>query len=389
MPFPSRGRTRAGSALGCALLSATLAIASAPPPAAAEDVDRIVLRVNDKIATLADYAARREARIEAIARAADTPAAERRKLVAEAGRSALREMFEELLVLSRAQQLHIEASPSEIDRAVENAKRRFGVTTDEEFERGLAESGGTMAQFRDRMAQNLIFNEVLQREIQPRVKIDDEDVARHWREHPEEFAIPERRKVEELVVREGSAGTPDERRALAVALRDLLVSGKSIAEAIAAKGAADAALVLDHGWIERGTLDAQLETTVWELGAGGVGGPIDARGGLHVLKLDEISPAKTKSLEEVRPQIMNQLQGELFEKKSAEYLDELSSKAYLVENVPPDAVGYRTAPAGERDPVRELMRGAAPKGEKAAPPPPAAAAKPSGSPQPPAQLWRK
>jgi parvulin-like peptidyl-prolyl isomerase len=380
-------RTASALSLLAALVPPLVLVA--PAPALAEEVDRIVLRVNDKIATLAQYVDRRDTRMAAVARAADLPADERRKLASEAGRSAMREIFEELLVLSRAQQMRLEASPAEIDRAVDNARRRFGVTTDEELAKGLAESGSSMAEFRARMAQNLLFNQVLQREIQPRIKIDDEDVARYWREHADEFNVAERRKVEELVVRESAAPTPEARRALAAALRDLLVEGKSIADAVAAKGAADSTLVLDHGWIERGTLDAQLETTVWELAAGGVGGPIEGRGGLHVLRLIEIQPAKVRPLDEVRPDITSKLQEARFESESAKYLDELAAKAYVVENLPPDAVGYRTASAGERDPVRELMRGERPKDEKA----PAAESQPEAAPSnpapPPAQLRRK
>lgn len=370
-----------------ALLFATALVPSLTlsAPAGAEEVNRIVLRVNDKIATLSQYTERRDARVEAVSRAADLPAEERRKLATEAGRSAMREIFEELLVLSRAQQMRLEPSPAEIDRAVDNARRRFGVATDEEFEKGLVESGSSVAEFRARMAQNLLFNEVLQREIQPRIKVDDEEVAAYWRSHPSEYNVAERRKVEEVVVRESAGATPEERRALAVALRDLLVEGKSIADAVAAKGAAETTLVLDHGWIERGTLDAQLETTVWELDAGGIGGPIDGRGGLHVLRLVEIDPAKVKPLDQVKPEILNKLQEGLFEKESARYLDELASKAYVVENLPPDAVGYRTASAGERDPVRELMRG--PREGEAKPP--AAESSPTTGDAPPAQMRRK
>jgi parvulin-like peptidyl-prolyl isomerase len=342
---------RTADRLAAALLAAALAA-----PAAGEEIARIVLRVNDRIATLADYAKRRDARLAAVARAGNLAAEERRQLAAEAGRSAMRELFEELLVLSRAEQLRLEASPAEIDRAVESARRRFGIESDEEFERGLVESGSSIGEFRARMAQNLLFNEVLQREIQPRIKLDEEEIARYWRERPDEFRTPERRKVEEVVVRDAT-GTPEERRALAVALRDRLVAGESIADALAAEGAGERALVLDHGWIERGTLDAALETVAWELAAGGVGGPIDGRGGLHVLRVVELEASRVRALDEVRTAIDAKLREGRFEQEAAEYLDELAAKAFVVEQLPPDAVGYRTVPAGERDPVRALLRG--------------------------------
>jgi parvulin-like peptidyl-prolyl isomerase len=356
-------------------LAACLLVVGTAGSLAAEEVDRIVLRVNDEIATLVDYNRRRDARIETIARAGEVSAEERRRLAAEAGRGAMREIFDELLVLSRASQLKLEASPDEIDRAVENARRRFGVATDEEFEQGLLQSGTTVAAFRARMARNILFNEVLQREIQPRITIDEEEIARYWREHSSEYNVAERRRVEEVVVRDTAPGSAEERRALASALRDLLVEGKSIAEAIAAKAAGESTLTLEHGWIERGALDAALETTVWELAAGGVGGPIDGRGGLHVLRVIEIAPASVRPLEQVREQIHAKLEEAAYEVKSVEFLEELAASAYLVENLPPDAVGYRTAATGRNDPVRELMRGQ---------PEPSDAATAPSEPEPPA-----
>jgi parvulin-like peptidyl-prolyl isomerase len=340
-------------------------------PAAGEEINRIVLRVNDRIATLREYEERRESRLAAISAAAELSVEERRRLAADAGRSTLRELFEELLVLSRAQQLRIEATPAKIDRAVDQARRRFGIETDEEFAYALASSGGTMAEFRERMARNILFSEVVQREVTPRVKVDDEEAARYWREHAEEFVVPERRQVEEAVVRDDTARSPAERAELARRIRDALIAGGTVAEAVRELDGESDVLVLDHEWIERGTLDPQLEAAVWELAAGGVAGPLPARGGLHVLHLLAVEPPSQQPLESVRPQILARLQEAQFDVKSREFLDELARAAYVVERLPEDAAGYRDVVSAERDPVRELLRGAAPEvAPDAAPEPP-------------------
>lgn len=332
----------------------TLAVVVAAP-AAAEEINRIVLRVNDKVATLRDYDERREARLAAVAAAADLSVEDRRRLAADAGRATLREIFEELLVLSRAQQLRIEATPAKIDRAVDQARRRFGIESDEEFAAALYQSGTTIDAFRGRMARSILLSEVIQREVSPRVQVEDEEAARYWREHPEEFRVPERRRVEEAVVRDDTGRSSEEIAAAARSIRDALIAGGTVAEAAA--GAGDDVLVLDHGWIERGTLDATLEAAVWELGAGGVAGPLPARGGLHVLHLREIQPSSQQPLEEVRPQILAGLQNVEFDRLSLEYLEELAQTAYIVERLPEEAIGYRDAVSPARDPLRDLLRG--------------------------------
>jgi parvulin-like peptidyl-prolyl isomerase len=335
---------------------AAVLLVSLAVPAAGEEINRIVLRVNDKIATLHDYVERRESRLAAIAAESSLSVDDRRKLSAEAGRTTMRELFEELLILSRAQQLRIEATPAKIDRAIDQARRRFGIESDEEFAAALAQSGGTMEAFRERMARNILFSEVVQKEVSPKVKVDDEEAARYWREHPEEFAVPEQRRVHEAVVREDSSLAAEARGALAVRLRDAVIAGRSVAEAMADAGAEGEVLVIDHEWIERGTLDAGLEAAVWELAVGGVAGPMPARGGLHVLHLLEIRPPSVRPLEQVREQILNRMQEQQFDRLSVEFLDELARNALIVERLPEDAVGYRAAEVGERDPVRALLR---------------------------------
>ena len=337
------------------LLGAALAL-----PAASEQVDRVVLRVNDRIATLDEYRARRDARVDAIAASTDLGADERHKLTADSGRATMKEIFDELLMLSRAQQLHLEATDDEIQRAVDSARKRFGIQSDEQFAQALAQSGTTLEEFRQRMANNILFNEVMQREVTPKVKVDDEEVARYWREHSKDFEVAEQRHVEEAVV-------PGESAPVAEQIRAAVAGGQTIALAVEKLGVKDKVLVLDHDWIERGTLDPSLEKIAWALADGEVSAPAAGRGGLHVLHLLGVRPASVKPLDTVREEITGRMRDEQFDRRSQELLDDLASQAYVVEHLPAEATGYRSAVVGDRDPVRALLRGGSSKGAKSAP----------------------
>lgn len=324
----------------------------------AEEINRVVLRVNGEIATLHDWTERRQGRVDQISQAEGLPITERRRLIAEAGRAAMKEIFEELLVLSRARQLRIEASPAQIERAAANARERFGITNEAEFERALAENGMTPASFRERMARTIVFNQVLDREVQSKVAVSDEEAARYWREHPDEFRVGEQRRVEEVIVLDGSPLAPAEREALARDLAARAAAGAGLADAVAAAGAPEGAVsgVVDLGWVERGALAAELDAAVFELPAPGTGGPVPGRGGLHVLRVIEIRPASVRPIEEVRERIVARLSSERFETETRDFLERQAASAYVVEDLPPDAVGYREAPSGAADPLLALMR---------------------------------
>lgn len=329
----------------------------AAPIVAAELVNDIVLRVNGEIATLAEYRDRRESRIEQISQASDLSLEDRRRLVAEAGRVTMREMYEEMLALSRAHQLRLTVTPAQVDQAIDAQQKRFGFETQRELEDALAQSGLTLAEFRRRTERSMLLNAVLEREVQSRIVVGDEEVARYWREHAEEFARPEQRQVEELVVRDDSGLGSAERSRLAASIAERAAAGEEMAAIAADAPEGAVAGPIEHGWVERGTLVDELDRVAWELPAGGASAPLDARGGLHVLRVVEIRPARTRPLEEVSDAIRSKLGQERFEKRAREFLDELGRTALVVENLPEDAVGYRDTTSAESDPLRDLLHG--------------------------------
>ncbi len=320
---------------------ASLGLAAALP--AAEPLNRVVLRVNGEIATLADYEARKQSRLASIGEAQGLSTEDRRKMAAGAGRATMREIFDELLVMSRAHQLRLGPTTGQIDAAVESTRKRMGLEDEAQFETALAQSGLTLAAFRERMEQNLAFNETMQREVQSKVKVEDDVLLRLYRDNAGRYQTAERRRVEELVVREDSGRSAEERRALAEELARAIGGGEAMSAAIARLGADAVAGPIDLGWVVAGELADVLDRAVWHLGAGQVSAPVEGRGGLHVLRVAEVEAAKTRPFEEVKEEIRAEEGQRGFEQAARDFLAELERTAYVVENVPEEAKGYRDA----------------------------------------------
>jgi peptidyl-prolyl cis-trans isomerase SurA len=153
-----------------ASLSLLLALSLAPA-LRAEVLNRIVLRVNDQIATLYDYERHREELTRDLARR-DQDADDRRRLLAQAGEMAYADLFRELLLQSRADQLGVEVSEAQVDAAVGNIKQNYNLKSDEEFQAALAQSGQTVQQLRAQLKNQLRIQEVRGREVSSRVKVD-------------------------------------------------------------------------------------------------------------------------------------------------------------------------------------------------------------------------
>jgi peptidyl-prolyl cis-trans isomerase SurA len=312
----------------------------------AETLNGVVLRVNDQIATLYDYQQRRQEAVREIsARVQDQ--AERRRLLSQAPEIVFRDLYEQLLLESRAEQLGIVITDREVDESIAGMRADYGLQTEEQFARALEQSGLTMAQVREQVRNNLRLQAVRAREIRPRVQVDEEDLRRYYRKNQEQFRQPEQIQVREVVVRDGSDTpdriiAPEERRRIAEAIRREVAAGKSLGEAADPYVQTGAVTnVVDFGWVTRGDLDPALESAAWDLQAGAVSVPVEGRGGLHLLQVTERRPSRIAEFSEVAEQIREREQNRVYREEVTKYMEELEKKSLIVANPPQEAAGFR------------------------------------------------
>ena len=357
------------SALRAAGLLALAAAAALP----ATEVNRVVLRVNDRIVTLYDYNQRLADRIEQISRSEEPPA-DKERLRAESPKFVLREFLDENLLLSRANQLEIAPSAEVLANAEQQARRNWGIQDDEQFREALRQTGLTAQDFRNRIRETIMYQEVLDRDVMSQIRVGEDELQRLYREAQEEFRVPVRLHLREVVVLDAGGKPAAEIESLARELRGRLDAGKSLDE-IAAEGVASGSTsaAIDLGWLESRELDPALAAAVEGLVAGGFSEPVRARGGWHLAQLVEREEAHVRPFEEVRDALRNRERMKRYQSRLEGYMSDLESKAYIVANAPPEAQGFRReraqVPVG--DPLEQLRTGDAPAPAAPTPAPPA------------------
>ena len=120
----------------------------------------------------------------------------------------MRDMFEELLVLSRADQLEITVTANEVTESIDRMRKANQLEDDEQFRAALAQSGITPEQLRAQFEQQIRFQRVIGREVYSEVKLEEEDLRRYYKDHIEEFRQPEQVKVREVVVLDDTGASP-------------------------------------------------------------------------------------------------------------------------------------------------------------------------------------
>jgi len=316
--------------------------------ARAEVVDRVVLRVNDRIATLLDYEERRAEGLSEIRSRDDLQPDQREQMRDELGNRVFRKMFEDLLLLSRADQLSIHPDESEVDAGVRQIRESFGIKSDDEFAAALSQEGMSLAEFREQVRDQIRIRQVIGREVTAKIDVEEDDLRRIYRSQQDQFVAPKRWRVRELIVLENDQVDTAELLRLAESIRGQILAGRAIdevADEYSKKGTTSG--LVELGWVGEGELSPALESALSKLSPGDLSEPIQARGGYHIMQLEEFEDAHTLPFSEVQDKIEAQEQRRMFAQKFQDYMHNLEQQAYVVADPPPDAAGFRTV-AGDR-----------------------------------------
>lgn len=319
------------------LLAAAILVVAVP---AGAESNRIVLRVNDRIATFLDYEKLKNERVRALARSGISEE-ERQRQLASVGVDTMRNLFQEMLLLSRADQLEVRVGPSELQEALESTKKSFGIETDEDYEEALRQSGLTRELLRQQIENSLRIREVFGLEVYSEIGFEEEDLRRYYGANPNEFSTTAAVLLREVIALEASGLDAAALSDLAAELRTAIVAGEADQLLSETETAGSTTGWIDLEWVEAGDLDPQLESAIEGVEVGGVSEPTAARGGLHLLQVLERREARVRDFAEVREQLEIAERARRIEKRQAEYLRELEDEAFIVANPPLDAAGFR------------------------------------------------
>ncbi len=314
----------------------------APRPAAAEMVNRIVLRVNEEILTLYEYEERKANEISMILADQRLDSTQRQERLEKVGRVVLQNSFSEMVLLSFADQQGIRISDAEVGEAVQDLMARQGIETDEQMRQALSASGMTLEDVRGNAYRELLWQQVVGREVQPKVVISDEELRAYYRTHKDDFRVPEQRWLKEVIVLESSGLEDSELRRVAEEIRGQLVTGGELEAVVEPHKQQEVTSgVVDLDWLRAEELETTLSEAAWALAPGEYSPPIAGRGGYHILLLAGLREAEQKPLADVEELIRRREYGKRFNRELRTFLADLEHKSYIQEDLPPEAVGYR------------------------------------------------
>jgi parvulin-like peptidyl-prolyl isomerase len=301
------------AAASAATLAATLG--------AGELVEGIVARVNDKLITQSEYDKRLAATRQG-ARADNNV-----RIVV------LEDMIKEKLLEERAKEMSVTATDEEIDAAVARVKAQYNLSTDQDFENALAQTGLTKDELRRQMRENITLQKVIGREVASRIDQSDDALRLEYERQKEKlYATPETAHVAEIVLKFNPNDPADRQQAAqrAEELRQRIAKGAPFADL--AKEFSQGTTKDrggDLGLVSKGELVESLDNGIFVNPPAEYPPPVVTADSIHLFHVTEHKAAGYRPFAEVKEDLKKRISDDLYEKRFTEYMEHLRRDAYV------------------------------------------------------------
>jgi len=281
-------------------------------------VEGILVRVNDRIITVSDFAQRVRTEFSQIP---EPPSeAEARQYV----EMLLEEVVNELVLLERATEKRLTVEESMVDQAIANLREENNLLEDEAWEQAIASSGLTLEGLRERYRRNILLQRAVQGEVRP-IEITMEELRQEYEQTKDQYRIPAKVELEQVFLT-ADGSTDSELMSRARGLVGRVREGADLKAEATLAGAElqnlGAIPVADC----RPDLTAALENT----DDGDLAEPLPVPGGIQIIRLVARIPAGYQSFEEVAPGLRRRRSAESYENQTRGLVEKLRQD-YLVE----------------------------------------------------------
>lgn len=162
---------------------------------------------------------------------------------------------------------------------------------------------------------------------------DDSVLKDRYEKEKARFVSNEQRLASHILIKVDGKGSPaDQKQALAKAqdLEKQLKEGKDFAT-LAKQNSTDLGSKNtggDLGWLDKGTTDEAFENALFALKKGEISEPVLSSEGYHIIDLRDVRPGKTRSFDEVKPELTKTFADSERERVYAEKAGKLTDLAY-------------------------------------------------------------
>lgn len=299
-------------------------------PVRAEVVDRIVAFVNGDIITLRELDSAFEPYQKRIDDTYQGP--DKGKVVAEAKRSLLNRMIENLLINQEAKKSSITVQDEEVMASIGEMLSQKKMTM-EDFRKSLAREGTSLEDYKKEVRDSLVRMRVLRREVRSRIAVSDEEIGEYYRLHRDDYEGVDAVRLKQILLLFPKIMDADAKARLqeeGMSILKQLRAGASF-DALAARFSQGPAAEAggDVGYVEKGAMLPEVEKAAYSLKKNQISDLIESSVGFHIIKVIDRRGGGVKSMEDIRAEIKSRLENEKLDKKYDSWVSELREKSLV------------------------------------------------------------
>lgn len=252
---------------------------------------------------------------------------------------ALERMIIERLIDEKARQANMVATEEELDsRIKEIASMQRPPMSVEDFRKKLEDLGENFDQVKQQIQKGLLFQKLMGAQFADKVNVTIEDANQFYQENRRRYEEPEQVKASHILIKTDISDPntdPNEVKAKAKAktegLLEQIKAGADFAElAKANSGCPSSESGGDLGFFSRGRMVPAFETAAFALEVGQVSDVVESPFGYHIIKVTDHKDAETKTFEQVKDEIIQQLTQRKQRELAGQFVELLKAEAKIV-----------------------------------------------------------
>jgi parvulin-like peptidyl-prolyl isomerase len=255
----------------------------------------------------------------------------------------LERMIEERLLIDAGGKLNLDVNEDSVTKAIDEIKKSNGLS-DGDLRKMLQSESKSMEEYKNKIRDQILISRVVSFEVRKRITVSEEEVEEYYSQHLKDYWTPEKLQLRHILFLMDDKLMEEDRQfkkqKARLALKkirsgeDFIAVAKEFSEDISASTGGDL------GEIERGKMVPEFEKAAFQLKEGEVSGLVETPYGLHIIKVDKITPGETLPLDNVQAQIKSRFMDKKMKVEYEKYLSKLKQNAFI-EN----KIALPTAPA--------------------------------------------
>jgi parvulin-like peptidyl-prolyl isomerase len=209
------------------------------------------------------------------------------------------------------------------------------ISNQEAYEQALKQNNITEEQLRQDLRESILPVQEVQEKVASDAEPSDEEIQKYYEQNKEaQFTTPEQRCVRHILFNKDQKEKAED-------VKQQLENGGDFAK-LAKENSQDPGSAEnggDLGCLGKGETVPEFEKAAFGAEQGEIVGPVETEFGYHILKVTDVKPEQTRSIQEVESQIRSQLAAEKQTEEFNKWIEEQKKERnvkYLKGYEPPD-----------------------------------------------------